>query len=123
MEPKLFDSELKIMDLIWENEPISAKEISLLAQQAHAWNKNTTYTVIKKLEAKGYIRRSDPGFICTSQISKSDVRRAETRGLIDRLFGGSKKALFSALFEEESLTKEELDELRRMIEKRDPDAR
>lgn len=114
---KLFDSELKVMELIWEKEPVSAKDVSLLAEQAHGWNKNTTYTVIKKLEAKGYLRREDPGFICTAILTREQVRREETRGLIDRLFGGSKKALFAALLEEESLSAEELEALRRMIDK------
>ena len=115
---KLFDSELKVMELIWANEPISAKELSVLANKEFGWTKNTTYTVIKKIEAKGYIKRTDPGFICISLISKKDVCENETQGLIDKLFGGSKKALFSALLEDEKLTQDEIDELRRLIEKR-----
>ena len=115
---KLFDSELKVMELIWAHEPISAKELSVLADQEFGWNKNTTYTVIKKIEAKGYIRRNDPGFICVSLISKKDVCKNETQGLIDKLFGGSRKALFSALIEDEKLTKDEIDELRKLIDKR-----
>lgn len=118
MSLKLFDSEIKVMDLIWENEPVSAKELSLLAAEETGWNKNTTYTVIKKLEAKGYIKREEPGFICTALISKDEVCRAETQSLIDRLFGGSKRALFSALLEDEKLSKKELEELRRMIDER-----
>ncbi len=118
MNLKLFDSEMKVMELIWAKRSVSAKELSLLAASELEWNKNTTYTVIKKLVAKGYIRRDEPGFICTPLISKEDVRRAETQGLIDRLFGGSKKALFSALLEDEKLSEKELDELRKMIDKR-----
>lgn len=118
MNLKLFDSEIKVMDLIWDNQPVSAKELSLLAAEGTGWNKNTTYTVIKKLEAKGYIKRDEPGFICTALISKDEVCRAETQSLIDRLFGGSKKALFSALLEDEKLSKKELEELRRMIDER-----
>lgn len=118
MNLKLFDSELKVMDLIWENEPVSAKELSLLAAEETGWNKNTTYTVIKKLEAKGYIKRNEPGFICTSLITKDEVCRAETQSLIDKLFGGSRKALFSALLEDEKLSKKELKELRKMIDER-----
>ena len=49
---KLFDSELKVMELIWANEPISAKELSILADKEFGWNKNTTYTVIKKLRQR-----------------------------------------------------------------------
>lgn len=115
---KLFDSEMKVMELIWANAPVSAKELSLLAALELDWNKNTTYTVIKKLVAKGYIRRDEPGFICTPLITKDDVRRAETQGLIDRLFGGSKKALFSSLLEDEKLSEKELEELRKLIEER-----
>lgn len=74
--------------------------------------------MIKKLQAKGYINRDDPGFICTSLLSKEDVRRTETRRLADRLFGGSKKALFSALLADEELTEADLQELREIIEKR-----
>ena len=116
---KLFDSELKVMELIWANEPVSAKELSILAEKELAWNKNTTYTVIKKLESKGHVHREDPGFVCTSLISKEEVCREEARGLIDKLFGGSRKALFSALIEDEKLTEDEIDALRRMIDERE----
>lgn len=118
MEIKLFDSEMKLMEIIWLYKSISAKDISIIAAKSIGWNKNTTYTVLKKLEAKGYIRRDDPGFICTPLISRDEVCRAETKGLIDRLFGGSKKALFSSLLQDENLTQEDINELRSMIEKR-----
>ncbi len=118
MEHKLFESELKVMELIWGREPISAKTVSLLAADRYGWNKNTTYTVIKKCEAKGILHREEPGFVCTSLVSREEVCKSETQGLIDKLFGGSRKALFSALLEDEQLSAEELDELRAMIEKK-----
>lgn len=118
MQKVLFDSELKLMEMVWENEPVSAKELSIIASERIGWNKNTTYTVIKKLVEKKMIHRNEPGFICTSLISKDDVRKAETEGLIRKLYNGSKKALFSALIEDETLSEAELDELRKMLEKR-----
>lgn len=118
MQKKLFDSEFKLMEMLWENEPVSAKKLSIIATDSIGWNKNTTYTVIKKLVDKKIICRSEPGFICTSLIKKDDVRKAETEGLIKKLYNGSKKALFSALIEDETLSKSELDELRKMLEKR-----
>ena len=115
---KIFDGELKLMELLWEKEPISAKELSVIAASALSWNKNTTSTVLKKLEAKGFIKRTEPGFICTSRVSRAEVQKSETRTLTEKLFGGSKKALFSALLEDENLTAEDIAELRQMIEKR-----
>lgn len=118
MNTKIFDSELKLLNIIWDNEPISAKKISVIAAEKFEWNINTTYTVLKKLEAKKYINRSDHGFICTAIVSKEEIRRSETKNLIDKLFGGSRKALFSSLLGDEDLTVEEINEIKKKIEKR-----
>ena len=107
MREKLFDSEAKVMEIIWARGAISAK-----------WNKNTTYTVIKKLETKGFIRRDEPGFICTPTVTRAEMQKKEAVSLLNKVFGGSRKALFSALLEDEKLTESETDELRRLIEKR-----
>lgn len=107
------------MKLLWENEPVSAKQLSLLADERIGWNKNTTYTVIKKLISKGAVKREEPKFICSSLINREDVRKQETKSLLDKLFNGSKKALFSALIDDENLTKEDIDEMKRMLEEKD----
>lgn len=114
---KLFDSELKIMDIVWEKEPIPAKGIALIAAETIGWNKNTTYTIIKKLIEKNAIGRAEPNFICTSLIKKEDVQKAETQSLIDKLYNGSKKAFFAA-FIEDDISDEELEALKKLIEKR-----
>lgn len=118
MKEKLFDSEAKLMEIIWEKGPLSAKEISLIAADTIGWNKNTTYTVLKKLEAKGFIRRDDPGFICTALVSREEIRKSEALTLLNKMFGGSRKALFSALLEDEKLSDSEIEELKDMIDRR-----
>ena len=117
MRDRLCDSEAKIMEIIWEKGPVSAKDISVIAGGSIGWNKNTTYTVIKKLEAKGFIRRDEPGFMCTALVTRERMQKKEALSLLDKLFGGSRKALFSALLEDEELSAEELDELRRLIDR------
>ncbi len=118
MKEKLFDSEAKVMAIIWERGPLSAKDISLIAADTIGWNKNTTYTVIKKLEAKGFIRRDEPGFICTSLVSQEEMQKKEALTLLNKIFGGSRRALFSALLENEDLSDAEIEELRDIIDKR-----
>ena len=118
MQDKLFDSEAKVMEIIWTKAPISARDISLIAAETIGWNKNTTYTVIKKLEAKGFIKREDPGFICTPLISQNQMQKVEVTSLVKKVFGGSRKALFSALLEDEPLSDEEINELRKLIDNR-----
>lgn len=118
MQEKLFDSEAKVMEILWDKGAISAKEISLIAADSIGWNKNTTYTVIKKLEAKGFIRRDEPGFICTPLVSREEIQKSEASTLLNKVFGGSRKALFSALLEDEKLTDKEIKELKDLIDKR-----
>ena len=118
MKDKLFDSEAKVMEIIWEKSPISAKNVSLIAAETIGWNKNTTYTVLKKLEAKGFIRREDPGFICTPLVSQHQMQKVEAASFVKKVFGGSRKALFSALLDDEPLSEEEINELRKLLDNR-----
>ena len=115
MEKTLFESEAKVMKIIWKEAPISAKEVTLIAAKNIGWNKNTTYTVIKKLVEKGFIMREDPGFICVPLVSETEVQKNEISSLLDKVFNGSKKALFSALLEDEKLTDKEREELLELI--------
>ncbi len=118
MKKKLFASEAKVMEIIWTRGPLSAKEISTIAADSIGWNKNTTYTILKRLDAKGFIRRDEPGFICTPLVSQEEMQKKEAVSLLDRVFGGSRRALFSALLENEELTDTEKEELRSLIDKR-----
>lgn len=115
---RLFDSELKVMEVIWEKEPVTAKEVSLKLKASIGWNKNTTYTIIKKLVEKQMISRQEPNFICTSLIRKEQVQKAETDNLIEKLYNGSKKKFFAAFLQNEKLTEDEIKELKDLIDKR-----
>lgn len=113
---KLYDSELRLMELLWEHDGCTAKELALLAAETIGWNKNTTYTVLKKLVEKGAVERSEPGFRCAALIGRTEVAKEETEGLIRKLYGGSRKAFFAAFLQQERLSENELDELRAMID-------
>jgi BlaI family transcriptional regulator, penicillinase repressor len=113
---KLFEGELKLMELLWEREGASAKELSLLAAEKIGWNKNTTYTVIKKLVDKGAIKRSEPGFICRSLVGREEAGREEAKAVLRSFFGGSVKALFSSFMSDGTLSAKEADELRKLID-------
>ena len=114
---KLFDSELKVMDPLWTHGPQSAGMLAKRLAESWGWNRNTTYTVIKKLIEKGAVERSDPGFLCTPLVTREEVQRSETDSLITRLFDGSKTQFLSAFLREKDLTPAEAQELRELIDK------
>jgi len=115
MPIKLFDSELKVMNVLWKEGDTTAKQISDILKAAVGWNMNTTYTVIKKCIAKGAIQRTEPNFLCHALIAKDVVQAAETEELIGKLYDGSADKLFAALLGRKKLTAEQIARLKQMV--------
>lgn len=88
-EIRLHDGELNVMELLWSNKELAARDISKIIKEYIGWEKNTTYTVIKRLIDKGAIIREDPGFICKANITKKKIQETETNILLDKFYGGS----------------------------------
>ena len=116
-EFKLFDSERKVMEVLWENGSMRAGEIVSILSKEIGWNRNTTYTVIKKCIAKGAVERSEPNFMCTPILSRKQAQEYATNELVDKLFQGSKEKFFAAFLDEQKLTNDEIDHLKNMVDK------
>lgn len=108
--------ELKIMNLVWEKAPIRASEIASILAAETGWSKNTIYTLITRIVEKGFIRRTDPGFVCEPAVSREEIQRRENRSLLDSLYHGSAKLLFARLLDDEDISRDELSELREMLD-------
>ena len=115
MAVKLFDSELKVMDVLWKEGDMPAKQISDVLKETTGWNMNTTYTVIKKCIAKGAIERREPNFLCHALIAREVVQAAETEELLHKLFDSSPDLLFASLLGHQRLSKTQIDNLRHMV--------
>ena len=113
---KLFDSEWKVMEVLWRENDLTAKEVTLRLAESIGWNKNTTYTVIKKCIDKGAIERREPNFVCHAAITKRQVQKEEADSLVDKVFGGSAELLFASILSDRSLSKDELARLRALVE-------
>ena len=113
---KLFDSEWKVMEVLWQDGDTTAKELSLRLADSIGWNKNTTYTVIKKCIDKGAIEQREPNFVCHAAITKRQAQKEEADSLVDKVFGGSAELLFASILSDRSLSKDELARLRALVE-------
>lgn len=116
MDIKLFDSELKVMDVLWANGDTPAKEVAKALTAEFGWNVNTTYTLIKRCIKKGAIERSEPGFLCHALIPKSAVQEAETTALINKIYDGSADKLFAALLGSKKLSREQIKKLKQIVD-------
>ena len=116
MDMKLFDSELKVMDVLWREGELPARQIAAILENAVGWNVNTTYTLIKRCIKKGAVARTDPGFQCRALIAREAVQDAETDELVGKLFDGSVDKLFASLLVRKKLSAEQLQHLKDIVE-------
>lgn len=112
---KLFDSELKVMDVLWTQGEMPARDIVDVLSANIGWNKNTTYTVIKKCIEKGAVAREEPNFLCKPLVTKDEVAQSETEQLIDKMFGGSSELFFSSFLKNQEISEEDAKRLAKMI--------
>ena len=116
MTVKLFDSELKVMDLLWKKGDISTKEIAAELKEQIGWSKTTTYTVIKKCIDKGAIERIEPNFLCHPLVTIEETREFETNELIDKMYDGSPDLLVASILGNKKLKHEEIVRLKKLVE-------
>lgn len=117
LDIKLFDSELKVMECLWDHGDTTAAEIAKQLKESIGWNKNTTYTVIKKCIQKGTIERLEPNFFCKALITKEQAKHQETVQFIDKFFEGKIDMFLSSFVSREQLTPEEVERLYKIVEK------
>ena len=104
------------MEVLWEEGPIPARRVAEVLGQRIGWNKNTTYTVIKKCIDKGAIQRREPNFQCFPLIRREEVQTAAAVELVDKVFDGSASLLFASLLSGRQLPPEEVQRLRALID-------
>lgn len=115
MDGKLFDSELKVMGVLWNEGDCTAKHISDVLKEDIGWNMNTTYTLIKRCIKKGAIERSEPNFMCHALVKKEEIQEEQTNELIDKIYDGSADKLFAALLGRKNLSSEQIKKLRDIV--------
>ena len=113
--PKIFESEYRFCLILWEHEPVTTTELVKLCQAQLGWKRSTTYTVIKRLGERGVLKNQDG--LVIALISREDAQVSELDELMEKKFQGSLPAFLSAFARRQSLTENEVEEIRRIIEK------
>ncbi|MDF2608942.1 MAG: BlaI family transcriptional regulator [Lachnospiraceae bacterium] len=113
---KLFDSELKVMNVLWREGDLRAGKIAKILKDEVNWNRNTSYTVIKKCVEKGAIERYGVKFMCRAIVSREEAQQYETNELVEKMFEGSYEKFFAAFLNEGYLTDEEIERLKKIVD-------
>lgn len=85
--PKVFNSEYNFCLVLWECEPITASDISKICKERLNWSRTTTYTVIRRLEDRGVLKRTNS--VVTSLYSKEQIQLSAIEELLENRFNNS----------------------------------
>jgi len=112
----IYKSELKILELLWIEGELTAKELAEKLNASIAWSKTTTYTIIKRCLTKGYIERLGTNFTCRAIITREEARQQELSILSEKMFDGSKDQLLASLLGRSSITPTQIKQLRQLVQ-------
>ena len=122
MKPKikrLGDAELEIMQVVWsQGAPITASKILTLLQGKRKWALSTLMTSLSRLTDKGFIfcDRTSRNNQYSAIISEETYKRIESRSFLQRLYGNSIQGLVATLYDDKSISEEDLAELRQFLD-------
>lgn len=118
-EIRLGRLELQIMNVVWDKGKATVHDVkNALSRRKPAYS--TILTMMRKLEAKGYLEHEVDGrtYVYRPLISQQAVRQSVLGDLVERLFEGSTSLLLTSLVEQNRISENELCEIRKLIEER-----
>ncbi len=113
-EVKLGMVEARFADIIWENAPVTTKELVALCQQELNWKRTTTYTVLKKLCDRGIFATENS--VVTVRVSKEEFYALQSEKFVDDTFHGSLPAFLAAFTKRKQPSTKDLEEIRQLLD-------
>lgn len=105
--------EAQVMDVVWRLGRVTAEQVrEVLPEPLHD---STVRTLLRLLEAKGYLRHEAKGkaYVYRATVERKKAQRRALRSVLVRFFEGSAEDLVLRLIEDERITPEQLERLRR----------
>ena len=115
---RLPDSELEIMMIIWDlDKPVTRFEIEEQMDQSRKLSPTTVLSFLSRLQEKGFldVRKSGKNNVYIALVEKESYMQAESRSILKRIYKNSAKNFIAALYDGNSLSDEELEELEEYI--------
>ena len=113
-EYKLGEIETIFADIIWDNEPVSSRRLTELAEERLNWKRTTTYTILKRLCDRELFQNE--GGKVTSLVSREEFYARQSEMFVEETFNGSLPAFLAAFGSRKKLSEAEIDELQKVID-------
>ncbi|BAD62809.1 penicillinase repressor BlaI [Shouchella clausii] len=118
--PSISEAEWEVMKVLWKKGPQTANQVISAIQEQTDWKPKTIRTLLDRLTKKKVVGvdKEQKIYVFFPLYSEEECKHAEAQSFVKRVYGGTVKPLLVQFLEEESLTKEELDELYAILEQK-----
>lgn len=116
--PKISDAEWQVMKVLWKKAPLSSSQIIEVLKTNTTWSPKTVHTLIGRLVKKEALKvqKESPLNLYLPLITEAECRRRETRSFLQKVYDGSVHLLIANFIKEESLSPQEVQELKRILD-------
>ncbi|MCI5481507.1 MAG: BlaI/MecI/CopY family transcriptional regulator [Lachnospiraceae bacterium] len=120
----LSDAEWKIMNLLWQQSPMTIMQITRALEEDTGWGKHTVITMLNRMEAKGAVahREGERAKLFYPLADQKQAAARETRGFLERVYQGSLSMMVNSMASSRELSREEIQELCDILKKAEEDA-
>jgi len=114
---RISDAEHAVMEVLWEEAPLTAQDVSERVDPGRGWSANTVKTLLGRLLSKNAIAHEADGrrYLYRPLVARGDYVAGESRRLMDRLFGGRLTPLVAHLAERDELTQADIAEIEALL--------
>ncbi|HQU41886.1 MAG: BlaI family transcriptional regulator [Planctomycetia bacterium 21-64-5] len=118
--PRLGRVQLVIMQVLWERGRATAREITDAINRREPIAHSTVQTLLRGLEEKGAVSHEaqERTFVFFPLVEEQEFKQSATRDVLERVFGGSASGLVAHLLKNENVSREEIEEIRKLINRR-----
>jgi len=118
--PRISESEWQVMRVLWTQERATANEVVHALAESSTWKPKTVKTLINRLVNKGALGFEKRGraYVYHPLVGEAECVRAESRSFLSRVYGGALVPMLAHFIEEQDLSPEEVEELRRILDER-----
>jgi BlaI family penicillinase repressor len=118
--PRISEAEWQVMKVLWANAPASANEV-IAALAGHSnWSHKTIRTLLARLVSKKALtyRKDGRTYLYRPLVDERQCVRAESRSFLERVYDGGLQSMLAAFLEDDELSSEQIDELKRMLDEK-----
>ncbi|CAB9494869.1 BlaI family transcriptional regulator [Alteromonas macleodii] len=116
-KPEISNAEFEVLDVLWDDHPATSSEVVSRLNDKKDWHEKTVKTLLGRLIKKEVLgfEKQQRQYLYYPLIAREDYTRKETTNFVSRLFKGKIAPMVAGFANQNSLSKQDVNELKALI--------